>query len=94
MRRIALTSIDVSKAAQLQQLYCGYNELASIDVTNNKALMRLGCNNNVLTELDLSNNGKLSGMYFQNNRFDAKALNRIFNQLPDAPNAAKTSISA
>ena len=80
--RIALTSIDVSKAAQLQQLYCGYNELASIDVTNNKALMRLGCNNNALTELDLSNNGKLSGMYFQNNRFDAKALNRIFNQLP------------
>lgn len=80
--RMGLTSIDVSKAAQLQQLYCGYNELTSLDVTNNKALTRLGCNNNILTELDLGNNGKLSGMYFQNNRFEAKTLNRIFNQLP------------
>ena len=87
--RMGLTSIDVSKATQLQQLYCGYNELISLDVTNNKGLMRLGCNNNALTELDLSSNGKLSGMYFQNNRFDTKALNRIFNQLPTRSKRSK-----
>lgn len=80
--RMGLTSIDVSKAAQLQQLYCGYNRLTSLDVTHNEELRRLGCNDNALTELDLDNNRKLTGMYFQNNRFDAKALNRIFNRLP------------
>lgn len=88
--RMGLTAIDVTNASQLRQLYCGHNALTRLDVSRNKHLMRLGCNDNMLEELDLRNNGSLTGMYFQNNRFEAKALNRIFDRLPARPKRSET----
>lgn len=87
--RLRLYDIDVDNAYNLQQLYCGFNELRMLDVSNNVNLMRLGCNDNFISELDLSANGKLTGMYFQNNKFSAKALNGIFKQLPSRPSKNK-----
>lgn len=88
--RMGLVALDVQHAPQLQQLYCGFNALTAIDVTANKNLTRLGCNNNSIAAMDLSQNPKLSGLYLQNNQLDAKALNRIFDQIPARSKANPT----
>jgi len=77
-----LSSVDVSKAYALQQIYVGNNELTELDVSSNINLTRIGCDHNKITHIDLSQNQRLSGLYFQNNLFDACALNAIFNDIP------------
>ena len=84
--RMALCDIDISGAVNLQQVYCGYNELETIDVSHNPNLTRIGIPDNHIKMLDLSNNQKLTGLYMQNNLFKAKAINNVLRQLPSRKN--------
>lgn len=77
-----LSSIDVCRASELQQLYCEKNDLTELDITCNIKLVRLGAHTNKLKDLDLSKNPKLTGLYLQQNQFDSRALNRMYEAVP------------
>lgn len=62
-----ITSLDVSNAVDLQQLYINTNSLQSLDLSKNVNLTRLDCFSNPMTELDLSANTALT-------RLDAKDM--------------------
>ncbi|VAV83344.1 Internalin-like protein (LPXTG motif) Lmo0331 homolog, partial [hydrothermal vent metagenome] len=62
-----LSSLDVSNAPNLLQLFCFENNLTTLDVTNNPALQWLDCKNNNLNTLDISNNTVLERIDFQDN---------------------------
>lgn len=81
-----IIELDVSKANELQQLYCDKNDLIKLDVSNNTKLVRLGAHTNKLSWLDLSQNPKLTGLYLQNNNFDSRALNQMFNTVSKLKN--------
>ena len=55
-----LASLDLSKNAKLDTLFCSGNELTFLDLSNNSALIYLSCEHNSLTTLDLSNNSALT----------------------------------
>ena len=74
-----ITSVDATRATELQQLYCEKNDLTELDVTCNAKLVRLGAHTNKLRDLDLSKNRKLTGLYLQKNQFDSRALNSIYD---------------
>ena len=57
-----LTSLDVSKSAALEVLFCSENQLASLDVSKNTALTDLDCSWNQLTSLDVSKNTALTDL--------------------------------
>ena len=60
---IGLTSLDLTKNPQLEELYISYsNMLTSLDLTRNKKLKRLFINRNPITSLDLKNNVKLESI--------------------------------
>ena len=63
-----VSSIDLSNAPQLTQIYLSYNELTSIDVSNNLALEILYVDNNQLTNIDVSQNTALTGLGCYNNQ--------------------------
>ncbi len=54
-----LTSLDISKNINLEELSCDENMLTSLDVQNNKSLEELSCKANQLTSLEVSKNEKL-----------------------------------
>ena len=58
-----LTSLDVSKSAALEILYCSDNKLTSLDVSKNTALTELNCYSNQLISLDVSKNIALKELY-------------------------------
>ena len=62
-----LTTLDVSKNAELVELYCGSNKLTSLNINGLKNLELLKCSNNALSSLDVSEKKKLSGLYCDNN---------------------------
>ncbi len=66
-----LSSLDVSKNAQLTRLWCGNNHLTTLDVSKNAQLTALSCYNNYLTTLDVSKNMQLSILYCDNNELTA-----------------------
>ena len=57
--------------ANLEQLYCTYNELAELDLSKNTKLRLLACSNNRLPELDLSKNTALEKVYAHYNNLTA-----------------------
>lgn len=62
-----LTSIDVSKCTNLQELYVPDNKLTTLDVTNCPNLTLLYFNNNNIASIDLSKNTALQILYAFNN---------------------------
>ena len=62
-----LTSIDLSKATALEQLYLSGNKLTTLDVTKNTALKRLEPQNNKISSLDLTKNTELERLDVTNN---------------------------
>ncbi|MBR3056420.1 MAG: DUF4214 domain-containing protein [Clostridiales bacterium] len=63
-----LTSLDVSKNADLEILDCSNTQLTSLDVSNHTKLKRLECSNNQLTKLDVSGCTALESLYCVNNQ--------------------------
>jgi len=73
----SLTSIDISKNINLENLDIFSNQLSELDVSNNIYLINIDCSDNQLTSLDVSNNTDLkylrcignyiSGLYLNNN---------------------------
>lgn len=57
--------------ANLEQLYCTYNELPELDLSKNTKLRLLACSNNRLPELDLSKNTALEKVYAHYNNLTA-----------------------
>ena len=57
-----LTSLDVSKSAALEVLFCSDNQLTSLDVSKNTALTDLDCSWNQLASLDVSKNTALTDL--------------------------------
>ncbi len=55
-----LTSLDVSAAVTLRDLYCEQNLLTTLDVSSNTELRELICNLNSITSLDVSANTDLT----------------------------------
>lgn len=49
--------------ANLEQLYCTYNELPELDLSKNTKLRLLACSNNRLSALDISKNTSLETVY-------------------------------
>lgn len=78
-----IIDIDVSRAYDLQQIYCTDNELTALDVSCNLNLRRVGVANNNITDLDFSKNTLLTGLYLQNNKIGVCSMNKIYNDLPD-----------
>lgn len=62
-----ITSIDLSKATALEQLFLSGNKLTTLDVTHNTALKRLEPQNNKLTALDITKNTALERLDITNN---------------------------
>lgn len=62
-----LTSIDLSKATALEQLFLSGNKLTALDVTKNTALTRLEPQNNQISSLDLTKNTELERLDVTNN---------------------------
>lgn len=62
-----ITSIDLSKATALEQLFLSGNKLTTLDVTHNIALKRLEPQNNKLTALDITKNTALERLDVTNN---------------------------
>lgn len=62
-----LTSLDVTKAPKLQQLYANANKLASIDLTACPDLQTVDVQNNQLTSIDVSKNTNLTKLTLTNN---------------------------
>ena len=63
-----LTSLDVSKNAELEWLNCSGNQLASLDLSKNIQLKYLWCSSNQLTSLDLSKNTALLNLVCAGNQ--------------------------
>ncbi len=57
--------------ANLEQLYCTYNELPELDLSKNTKLRLLACSNNRLSELDLGKNTALEKVYAHYNNLTA-----------------------
>lgn len=55
-----VTSVDVTKAVELTELYVNTNKLTSIDVSKNTKLQKFYCHNNPITSLDISKNSALT----------------------------------
>ncbi len=62
-----LTSIDLSKATALEQLFLSGNKLTALDVTKNTALKKLEPQNNKISSLDLTKNTELERLDVTNN---------------------------
>lgn len=62
-----LTSIDLSKATALEQLFLSGNKLTALDVTKNTTLTRLEPQNNQISSLDLTKNTELERLDVTNN---------------------------
>lgn len=62
-----LTSIDLSKATALEQLFLSGNKLTALDVTKNTALTRLEPQNNQISSLDVTKNTELERLDVTNN---------------------------
>ena len=77
-----VTSIDATKCPALEDLSCSDNQLTSLDVSKNTALEGLNCSGNQLTSLDISKNTALEYLECEDNRFNASAMNKIYNDLP------------
>ena len=63
-----LTSLDVSKNIELEELWCSENQLTKLDVGNNPMLTLLFCNGNQLTKLNVSGCKKLENLYCYGNQ--------------------------
>ncbi|MCL2290330.1 MAG: T9SS type A sorting domain-containing protein [Bacteroidetes bacterium] len=66
-----ISTLDVSKAPSLTDLYCNNNQISTLDVSNNTALRFLYCNNNQLSNLDISNNKALAYLDCNNNQLSS-----------------------
>ncbi|WP_370478721.1 leucine-rich repeat domain-containing protein [Tamlana flava] len=63
----SLGSIDVTKASNLEYLYCYNNGLNALDVTQNPNLRILDCYDNNLTELNVTQNPSLTRLWCHQN---------------------------
>jgi Leucine-rich repeat (LRR) protein len=66
--RNQLSSLDVSKNAELTYLDCHFNQLTSLDVSKNTALTYLACYFNQLKSLDVSKNTALTNLNCGSNK--------------------------
>ncbi len=78
-----ITFLDVSKNTALTELICWDNQLTFLDVSKNTKLRALYCNHNQLTSLDVSKNQTLVDLTVHSNKFNAVALNTLFETLHD-----------
>ena len=69
--RNKLTTLDVSKNPDLENLVCSMNKLTSLDVSNNPKLETFWCSRNQLTSIDVSHNPKLEYFICDNNQLSA-----------------------
>lgn len=81
----ALESLEVKGMPNLTKLNCSQNKIQSLDLSNCIKLKELYCSMNELKNLDLSKNQKLKELFCANNGFSAKALNKIYRDLPKLP---------
>jgi len=77
-----ITSVDLTNAIKLTNLYLTINLLTSIDISHLTLLQTCGLANNKLSTLDVTLNTKLNNLYVQNSQLEACELNRIFTDLP------------
>lgn len=70
----AITTLDLSKSANLRLLSCSNNQLSSLDLSNNKKLEVVNADDNKLTGLNLSNNQKLKELNCFNNKLTELTL--------------------
>jgi len=72
-----LTTLDVSKNANLTVLHCGFNQITSLDVSNNPLLISFNCNVNKLTAIDVSKNTKLDNLNISSNNITELNVSKI-----------------
>ena len=66
-----ITSLDVSKNTELENLDCYRNQLTNLDVSNNAKLVDLNCGANQLMSLDVSRNTELNILNCSKNQFSS-----------------------
>jgi len=76
-----LSSLDVSKNAELKFLSCGSNQLTNLDVSKNTELESLYCSMNKLMNLDVGGTASLRILNIFSNQLSTNALNNIFGML-------------
>ncbi len=62
-----VSTLDVTNATALQELYANGNKLMSIDLTKNAELTKVDLQNNLLENIDLSKNTNLTKLTLSNN---------------------------
>ncbi len=78
-----MSSLDVSKCANLKELSCHDNQLSSLDVSKCANLKELYCHNNQLSSLNIRELAVLEKIWLYGNSFSTSTLNSIYCQLPD-----------
>ena len=76
-----LTSLDISSAVNLTELYCSVNALTVLDISQNINLTRLDCSSNRLRNLDLSANPALIVLRCNDNYLDVNAGSALWTQI-------------
>lgn len=71
-----ITSIDLTKAVDLEELLLNVNKLDSIDLSQNTKLTSLNIANNMFSDIDLSANTALTSLTANNNNFETLDISK------------------
>lgn len=82
-----LTELNVQGCAALQELSCGLNHLTDLNVQGLTVLQKLYCWGNQLTELNVHGCSALQELNCHENRLNADAFKKIFDDLPQQQNS-------
>lgn len=80
-----LTTLDLTKCPALMGLHCPENNLTTLNVSKCTALEVIWCYDNNLSSLDVSKCTALMTLNCSNNNLGVSALNKIYKDLPKAP---------
>ncbi|NVO09904.1 MAG: hypothetical protein HXX16_08095 [Bacteroidales bacterium] len=72
----SVTSIDITKAINLESLILNDNKINVLDVTHNQKLKWFDCSYNTISEIDLSNNTKIENLGFSNTNITSINLSK------------------
>lgn len=78
-----IVEIDITKAKNLQNLYCYGNKITELDISKNPKLINIICNDNEINNLIITTNNKqLNRLDCSNNKLSFSKVKDIINNLP------------
>lgn len=81
--RNSLTGLNLKPVQALTYLDCSSNSLDKLELTGNNELVNVNCADNMLTSLSVADMTELLSLNVSSNSLQEKALESLFNELPD-----------